>query len=78
MLNQLCSVHAVCASIVLNMWAPEGTAFEPCQDFPGDLRAWLPTDLGFTLAVPPPKVLFTCAELARQGMQRPGMSAYEP
>ena len=76
MLNQLCSVHAEMASIVLNMWAPEGTAFEPCQQFIGDLRASPRADLGFTLAVPPPKTALTCTEMAHRGMQRPGMSSY--
>ena len=73
MLNQLCSVHAVCASIVLNMFAPDGTTFDPCQEFPGDLRASPRTDLGFTLTTPPPKTAcMTAAELGtgvRSGLE---------
>ena len=78
MLNQLWSVHAVWASLVLIMSAPEGTAFEPSDDIPGDLRASPSTPLGFTLSTLPLTKGLTCSELGHLGMPQPGMSAYEP
>ena len=80
--DQLCSVHAVWATLVWDLTGQVGTGtFSTSGDVPGavDLLTKPVHELNFARATPPPKTACnTAAELGRRGMQRPGMPACEP
>ena len=85
LLDQLCSAHAVTATLLWALSAPGvTTTFAHSGDVPGpaDLQGTTPRPFPFTVKRPTKVATLlggaTAAQLGTMGTQRPGMFAYEP